>query len=395
MPPSYERFVGGMRAARAARQQSEQAPPQRAVRQQPQPEQAPRQRAAIRSVYQTYGQRQAALKEAAKNEARIVAEQMAEQRRREQRQREAGLEATRKVAAEQARQRQARHLRYIEEARLLQMQKMNAVEAAKKAKQEELAAARERGKNLYKGLREALAQTQESETATDSVDSYADRDGRKLPVFSTDERDSRLGTSSSLREVNEDILLARRALAEKEHTRMALEGITESPDYKFVVEQFEKGRYGRPDRTYKNATELHGYDADRDSNQLTLRALLTPHYGTTVSQRDIDEKIRLWSTGEVSSYDRTLPNLNRLHSKQHLEGLLKIYTKGLAEDMIPGHITSADWKGNLFGTGINIPKKDFIEEHVKLLEILNKGNKKARKREAKDQAKELSKVLIR
>lgn len=373
MPPSYERFVGGMRAARAARQaqQPEQALPQRAAK--------------------NYQERQAARRAADQETARIFAAAMEEQRKK----REAGLESTRKIAAEQAQQRQSRHLRYIEEARSLEMQKKNKAEAAKKAKQEELAAARERGKNLYKGLREALAQTQQSETATDSVDSYSDRVGTKLPFFSPDLRDSQLETSSSLREVNEDILLARRALAEKEHTRMALEGITESPDYRFVKEKFIKGTDGKEYKTYKNATELDGYTAYADSIQLTLRALLTPHYGTTVSQEDIDKKIKLWSQNEVSAYDTTLPYLNIRHSKAHLEELLKIYEDGLAKDMPAGHITSADWKGNLFGMGINIPKKDFIEEHVKLLEILNKGNKKARKREAKDQAKELSKVLSR
>ena len=43
--------------------------------------------------------------------------------------------------------------------------------------------------------------------------------------------------------------------------------------------------------------------------------------------------------------------------------------------------------------GVQISRKDFIDEHLKLLNILRKGSKSARKREAKDQAKELAHVL--
>lgn len=43
--------------------------------------------------------------------------------------------------------------------------------------------------------------------------------------------------------------------------------------------------------------------------------------------------------------------------------------------------------------GVQISKPDFIDEHLKLLNILRTGSKSARRREAKDQAKELARVL--
>lgn len=43
--------------------------------------------------------------------------------------------------------------------------------------------------------------------------------------------------------------------------------------------------------------------------------------------------------------------------------------------------------------GVQISRSDFIDEHLNLLNILRRGSKSARRREAKDQAKELANVL--
>jgi hypothetical protein len=43
--------------------------------------------------------------------------------------------------------------------------------------------------------------------------------------------------------------------------------------------------------------------------------------------------------------------------------------------------------------GVQISRSDFVDEHLNLLNILRKGSKSARRREAKDQAKELANVL--
>lgn len=43
--------------------------------------------------------------------------------------------------------------------------------------------------------------------------------------------------------------------------------------------------------------------------------------------------------------------------------------------------------------GVMIPKAEFVKEHLKLLDILRSGSISERMSEAKDQAKELFKVL--
>jgi hypothetical protein len=43
--------------------------------------------------------------------------------------------------------------------------------------------------------------------------------------------------------------------------------------------------------------------------------------------------------------------------------------------------------------GVMIPKPEFVKEHLKLLDILRSGSRSERLTEAKDQAKELFKVL--
>lgn len=47
----------------------------------------------------------------------------------------------------------------------------------------------------------------------------------------------------------------------------------------------------------------------------------------------------------------------------------------------------------IVGGGVTIPKPEFIKEHKKLLDVLRKGTKADRLREAKDQAKELFNML--
>jgi hypothetical protein len=47
----------------------------------------------------------------------------------------------------------------------------------------------------------------------------------------------------------------------------------------------------------------------------------------------------------------------------------------------------------LVGGGVTIPKPEFIKEHKNLLDVLRKGTKADRLREAKDQAKELFDML--
>ena len=42
---------------------------------------------------------------------------------------------------------------------------------------------------------------------------------------------------------------------------------------------------------------------------------------------------------------------------------------------------------------VTMPKTMFIKEHKKLIKLLDKGNRKALKKEAKSQSKELKKVI--